>query len=286
MPCKEERSLLMRIVISSLNELLIYLRASLIIVIWVKEDDEDDLDDRYPRHFRPGGHGLVKVYKVIGEKFIDTGLVLSPYEEEGYRGAPNIAFGDVDGDGVPELITAPGPDIFAPPQIKVFKIDTSEGMGRWKVASQLADYVVSFDGRQRQKDRDKIEAKGWPGEPEGYGANIAASDLDGDGKAKIIVGPGPYPEQDSQGVILGYQDGLYRVESFIAYEKGRYGVNVSSPDVDGDGKAEILTGPGPDPMLRPIFKIYGIDGRLLGQFRVYPDYMRDGVQVSGGRMGE
>ncbi|MCX5909881.1 MAG: hypothetical protein NTY64_22570, partial [Deltaproteobacteria bacterium] len=58
------------------------------------------------------GLGMVRIYKLAGQTLLDTGLVLYPYAEAGYTEAPNIAFGDVDGDGdgVPELITAPGPD--------------------------------------------------------------------------------------------------------------------------------------------------------------------------------
>ena len=81
-------------------------------------------------------------------------------------------------------------------------------------------------------------------------------------------------------------DGLYTMESFIAYEGTGYGVYVSASDVDGDGKAEILTGPGPGPRNKPIVRIFRGDGTLMGEFQAYPDYMKFGVRVSGGGVGE
>jgi hypothetical protein len=113
-------------------------------------------------------------------------IVLEPYEGEGYRGAPNIAFGDVDGDGVPELITAPGPDPIAPARIKIFKIDTTDGIGRRKAGSQLAKLTVPFGCKKDDKNKDKTHCS--KKDQDGYGANVAAGDLDGDGKAEIPLG--------------------------------------------------------------------------------------------------
>jgi hypothetical protein len=245
------------------------------------EWDEDGYCARYHR----GGLGIIKVYKVMGREFIDTGLVLYPYESEGYRGTPNIAIADVDGDGKPELITAPGPDPSAPARIKIFKIDTAEGVGKWKVAFPMFDVIVPFEKIKVPKKEDKKDG-GWSVHIEGYGANIAAGDLDGDGKAQIIVGAGPDPRKNGQVIILRIVDGLYTMESFIAYEGTGYGVYVSTADLDGDGKAEILTGPGPGPRNKPIVRIFRGDGTLMGEFQAYPDHVKFGVRVSGGGVGE
>src|SRR5207244_13021142 len=77
----------------------------------------------------------------------------------GFRGGVNTALGDVNGDGVPDLITAPGPG--GPPNVKVFN-------GR--DGSLLLSYNA-YDGN----------ALG--------GVNLAAGDLDHDGKAEIITAP-------------------------------------------------------------------------------------------------
>ena len=74
----------------------------------------------------------------------------------------NIAVGDVDGDGMPEIITSAGPGPDNPAIVKIWKKDGQN-------LSELHNFVA-FDGS--------------------YGANIAAGDIDGDGKAEIITGTG------------------------------------------------------------------------------------------------
>ena len=81
-------------------------------------------------------------------------------------------------------------------------------------------------------------------------------------------------------------DGLYTMERFIAYEGSRYGVYVSAGDVDGDGKTEILTGPGPGLRNKPIVRIFRGDGTLMEEFQAYPDHVKFGVRVSGVGVGE
>ena len=223
-----------------------------------------------------------------GESFqiplTDTGLVLEPYEGEGYRGAPNIAFGDVDGDGVPELIIAPGPDPIAPARIKVFKIDTKEGMGKWKVGSLLADLNVPFGCKMGDKNEDKTDCS--KKDQDGYGANVAAGDLDGDGKAEILLGAGPDPKKNGQVIILHNSDGVFSAESFIAYEGSRYGISISSEDVDEDEMAEIITGLGPDPKNKSLVRIFRREGILMREFQAYPNSMKYGVRVSRGTVRE
>jgi len=247
-----------------------------------KEVDAKEEADK-PGHRR--GYGVVKVYKIIGQKFFDTGLALYPYDKEGYRGAPNIAIADIDGDGQPELITAPGPDPSAPARIKVFKIDTREGVGRWKIAQQMADLIVPLDWKK--EDNRKIEVD-WskPRIFDGYGATLTTGDVDGDGKAEIIVGAGPDPRKSAQVVILYYRGGRYIAESFIAYEGSRFGVAIASGDINGDGLAEIIAGPGPDPQSKAVVRIFRRDGTLTGEFQAYPNRVRHGVRVAVGGLGE
>jgi hypothetical protein len=186
---------------------------------------------------------------------------------------------------VPELITAPGPDPIAPARIKVFRIDTKEGMGRWKVSSQLTDLIVPLGCKKGDKSKDKADCS-KNGNQDGYGANVAAGDLDGDGKAEILLGAGPDPKKNGQVIILHNSDGVFTAESFIAHEGSRYGISISSEDVDGDGMAEILTGLGPDPKNKSLVRIFRRDGTLMREFQVYPDSIKYGVRISRGTVGE
>jgi hypothetical protein len=247
------------------------------------DDDEDDfegwdkLEFAFPHAAR--GHGGVKIYQFMGQKFIDTGLVLYPYENERYRGAPNLAIADVDGDGVPELITVPGPDPCAPAKIKVYKIDTKEGVGRWKITSQMAEFIVTFDEKKR-----------------GFGGNIAAGDIDGDGSAELIIGAGPDPRNPST-VKVYRGDGTFTGIEFKAFpdishkqnkdQLNRFGVFVTVGDVEMDGIFEIITGMGPGPQNEGWVRIFRGDGTPFGNgFLAYPEEMKFGVRVSSGNIGE
>ncbi|MEW6109622.1 MAG: FG-GAP-like repeat-containing protein [Nitrospirota bacterium] len=137
----------------------------------------------------------------------------------------NTAAGDIDGDGIDEIIVSPGSNRKNPARVKIFRADGTEMPG--------LDFIA-------------LGTK--------FGAGIAAADLDGDGKAEIIVGAGigkgNYPE-----VRVFAYDGIKIIDTGIYFisDTGRYGVYVAAGDIDGDGKAEIITGPGPDD--RTIFPV-------------------------------
>jgi len=92
-----------------------------------------------------------------------------------------------------------------------------------------------------------------------YGANTGAGDLDGDGDAELLTGPGP-------GAVFGPQVRAFEscgvpmaggAVNFFAYGTLKYGVNVSAGDLDGDGTAEILTGAGPGAVFGPHVRGFG-----------------------------
>jgi subtilisin family serine protease len=107
--------------------------------------------------------------------------------------------------------------------------------------------------------------------------NVASGDLDGDGRDEIILGAGPGggPQVQifsSAGKLLG---------QFFAYDKRfRGGVNVSSGDVNGDGRAEIVTSPGPGG--GPHVRSFNGRGELVGQFFAFDQNFRGGANVAVG----
>lgn len=74
---------------------------------------------------------------------------------------------------------------------------------------------------------------------------ILYGDFDmGDGYDEIIVSQGPDP-QNTATLRVFKRDGT-TVTEYTAFDS-KYGLTLSSADLNGDRKAEIITGAGPDP---------------------------------------
>ncbi len=98
-----------------------------------------------------------------------------------------------------------------------------------------------------------------------FGVNVACGDIDGDGYDEIITGAGP-------GVIFGPHlrawnyDGValtpVAAVNIFAYPPDgfRYGVRVSTLDLDDDGRSEIITVPGPDPSAPALIRAWRVSG--------------------------
>ena len=102
-----------------------------------------------------GGMPVVKVYNADGS--LDRSI--QAYGPN-FRGGVRVATGDVNGDGVDDIIVAPGSG--AAPHVRVF-----DGLTGGEIRAFTA-YGIAFTS----------------------GLFVAAGDVDGDGKADIIVGPG------------------------------------------------------------------------------------------------
>ena len=162
-----------------------------------------------------GGAPLVKVFRPgTGE------LVRSFYAyEETFTGGVRVAVGDLNRDGIDDIITVPGPG----------------GSARVKV----------FDGRTNKVIFDQIRFdQNFRG-----GAYVAVGDINGDKLKEIIVGAG----EGGGPVVAVLNPGLDPVFSignsigfeFFAYDhKLVSGVRVASGDVEGRGFDNIITSPG------------------------------------------
>lgn len=143
----------------------------------------------------------------------DSGIGVTAF---GSKLGANIAVGDIDGDGNPELIVSPGPDRNAAAEVLVFGIDTAGGMGNW-LAHQVGSAIIPFEGK--------------------CGANIAAGDLDSDGKAEIVAASGNCAGNPGRIAAL-YGDGN-PFKTNISYA-ATGGLGVAVGDLDMDGNAEIV----------------------------------------------
>jgi Putative Ig domain/Bacterial Ig domain/FG-GAP-like repeat/FG-GAP repeat len=163
------------------------------------------------------------------------------------RGGVRVALGDVNGDGIVDIITGAGPT--GGPHVRVFSgVDLSE------LASFYA-YDPIFAG----------------------GIFVAAGDVNGDGRADIITGAGAGGGPHVK-VFSGAD--LSVLASFFAYSPLHLGgVFVAAGDVNGDGRADIITGAGPGggPHVRAFS---GADFSELASFYAYNPIFAGGVSVA------
>ncbi len=206
-----------------------------------------------------GNTSRVIVYDNTGAKkfdFVPYGTTL---------GGTHADVGDVTGDGVADIITGPGPGQLT--TVKIF-----DGVSGQKLLSFDA-YDKSFRG----------------------GVNIAVGDIDGDGRADIVTGAGDVGGSHVKvfsGMGLFPTDGYalqvapgpeaYIIRQFFAYDAQYHvGARVAVADVNGDGRADIVTAPGFNggPHIR-VFS--GTDGTLYREFFAYDVNFRGGVYISAG----
>jgi hypothetical protein len=181
----------------------------------------------------------------------DTGLLIRSWfaYDPSFLGGVRVAVGDVNGDGIPDVVTAPGP----PGGSDVRIWDGATGV--------LLRNFIAY------------------GPTMFAGVNVAVGDVNGDGYADIITGAdaggGPHVI-----VFSGKDDSV--LYSFMAYETDFFGgVRVAAGDVNGDGFADIITGAGPGG--GPHVKVFsGRDGSLLQSFFAYDPSFTGGVYVAAG----
>jgi hypothetical protein len=188
---------------------------------------------------------VINIYDAGTGQVVDSFLAYS----SDFRGGVQVALGDINGDGIPDIVTAP--EAGGGPNIRAFS---------GKDGSQLLNffaYEPSFRG----------------------GASVAVADLDGNGRDDLIVGAGVGGGPRVR-VFLGSD--LTVLRDFFAYEPSfRGGVNVAGGDVGGGTGKAIVAGAGIGG--GPVVKVFRYsDLALTSSFFAYDPSVRGGVFVAAG----
>ena len=242
-----------------------------------------------------GGHstnnGEVKTYKTDGAP-VGTGFIALDTK----YGA-SVAVGDIDGDGIAELIVGAGPGPENTALVRVYRADgtkmleftpfaalygvnvaaadfDADGKAELVVSPAGGDinpgnvriYTYNASAGEFQKTGVDILAHGYV-----FGANIGAADTEGDQSPELLTAPGSGGGNPST-VTIWKIDTVGGMGNWTAAKindipgAGKNGATVAGGDVDGDGKDEIIIGVGKEPGINnSLVRIFKADGTAVAQ---------------------
>lgn len=195
-----------------------------------------------------GGGPHVKVFDGV------TGAEVASFfaYEASVRGGVNVAVGDIDGDGIAEIITGAGE---GGPHVKAFRF-----AGLAEVLSFYA-FDPTFIG----------------------GVFVAAGDTNGDGIAEIFAGAGIGNQPLATVIDVSTGSPVVTVEPYEQAYTG--GVSVAATDFDGDGSADLITGA--RSAGGPHVKVFAVStGSELASFFAFDPEFLGGIDVGGGPFPE
>lgn len=193
-----------------------------------------------------GTNAKVRVFTDRGVKITE----FNPYSTQAGTGVSLVA-ADVDGDGRDELITVPAK---GPAQVRIFKYNTS--------TKKFSSYAQGFAFSRTQLN----------------GYSVAAADLNLDGRAEIIVAPRTRGRTVTVWKVTTDKK-FVRTASFSSYPiTPTSGITLSTGDINGDGRPEILTTMGPG--YWSDVKAFDQRGRLLARFEPASRSFLGGVDLT------
>lgn len=167
-----------------------------------------------------------------------------------FDGGVRVDMADLNGDGVPELVTAPG---------------AGRGPGQ-------APPVRVFDGRDMS-----LLVEFTPFAPYNGGLQVAAQDLARDGRALVAVAA------DANGHVKVFDLAQGKeADAFFAHDPKRVagGARLAWGDVNGDGTADLLTVTGPANAPTTVRVFSGRDRAVLAEFPAVDAKFRGGAFVA------
>ncbi len=185
-----------------------------------------------------------------------TGAVLTDFFafNPAFQGGVQVATGDVNGDGVPDLIVGAGagagPHVEVIDGTKIAQIQANGQIANSALLGSFLAFAPQFSG----------------------GVTVAAGDINGDGRADVVVGAGAGAQPRVEvidGTKLGQTQATGEIAlgallaNFFAYDPAfAGGVFVAVGDFNGDGTLDVITGAG---AAAPLVRV--LDGKKLTQLQ-------------------
>jgi len=273
--------------------------------------DNDGVDEIITGTGENGGPHL----RVFEKNGTARGIEFFPFHAS-FRGGMDVASGDFDGDGKDDIAVSQ----FSNGQswVKVYRYNSNKDILFEKKIFASADYpdaavpecgatialgqldsdlnkelivgagngcaprVVTYDYKANDKNGTLKPISFYAFDSTILsGIDVAAGDVDGDGKDEIAVSR----LKDSLPFVyvFRYNANHTQLASFKAYGDYQIGANVTMADIDNDGQAEIITGAGPGG--GPQVRAFEYDGTIissLNKFFAYDSRFRGGVDVGVG----
>jgi len=260
-------------------------------------DIDGDGEDEIITAPKAGGGPQVRVFEADGTV---RGIEIWPFHANSRTGI-NVATGDTDGDGKDEIALAQEQDGHA--WVKVYKYNNSkEVLGEWNAfdnaecGASVAMGDIDYDGKaevivgagpgggphirvyEADGTRKAIQFFAFHPDYRG-GIDVAAGDIDNDGKADIGV---CQKTEQAWCKVYRYNSTQTLYSEWKAYGEFAVGANIDMADIDGDNMAEVITGAGPTG--GPQVRAFEYDGTAFTQtnFFAYDSKFRGGVDVAVG----
>ena len=209
----------------------------------------------------------VRGWQYDGRELVNAAATVNFFAYGTPKWGVNVACGDIDGDGMDEIVTGAGPGPIYGAHVRGWNVDD---------APATAIPGVSFFAYNTPR----------------YGVRVSCGDIDGDGIDELVTAPGPSPAFGAHvrgwnydGATLGEIPGV----SFFAWppDQARHGATIfAGADLEDDGRSEIVVGAGPDPTLDTLVRVFTFDGTettLSFSLQAFPDGWTYGATVAAGR---
>ncbi len=212
-------------------------------------DINDDGVDEIVAFAGAGVEPKLRVYKKNGDRLAEVTALNS-----GFRGGLNAVTGDFNNDGRIEIAVAPANS--GGPQVQVYRYEK----GKLILMTQFLAYPGTFRG----------------------GLSLAAGDTDANGYQSIITAPSAGGGPDVR--VYRYEKGKFvKKAAILAYGSGnRDGVNLTSVDMNRDGKDEVITAPINGKSNVRVYREENGKLKLLDWKIAYGDTFAGGVNLSSG----